>query len=113
MKSICILAAFLLLGAGCVSTKSSERQSAQIKKPKVVEAGCGQCLMGMKEKKGCDLAVRFDGNSYFVDGFKMRQFGDPDADDGMCERMHKAKVTGEVVNGRFVAKTFEPLPQEN
>ncbi|MBA4150868.1 MAG: hypothetical protein H0X66_22380 [Verrucomicrobia bacterium] len=76
----------------------------------MVDAGCGQCLLGLKEKKGCDLAVRMKGQSYFVDGFKMRQFGDPDEDGGMCNVLRKTKVTGEIVNNRFQATTFDLVP---
>ncbi|MBA4150842.1 MAG: hypothetical protein H0X66_22245 [Verrucomicrobia bacterium] len=76
-----------------------------------MDAGCGQCLLGLKEKKGCDLAVRISGQSYFVDGFKMRQFGDPDEDTGMCNVLHKANVTGKVVDNRFQAESFDLLPR--
>lgn len=94
---------------GCASTSHSSLGKAS--KPTVVEAGCGQCQFGLKEKKGCDLAVRSNGQSYFVDGFTMRQFGNPDADGGMCNTIKKAKVTGQVVNGRFAASRFELLPE--
>ncbi|MFN7140504.1 MAG: DUF6370 family protein, partial [Limisphaerales bacterium] len=59
----------------------------------------------------CDLAVRLKGQSYFVDGFKMKQFGDPDAEGGMCNQLRKAKVQGDVVNNRFQATSFELLPR--
>jgi len=93
-----------ILLAGCASAPNP------ITEPAVVEASCGQCLFGLKGKGGCDLAVRIDGKSYFVDGFTIAQFGDTHADDGMCNVVRKAKVTGEVRNGRFAASTFEVLP---
>ncbi|MFN7140157.1 MAG: DUF6370 family protein [Limisphaerales bacterium] len=95
------LAATSILLTGCATTQKS--------KSAVADAGCGQCLLGLKEKKGCDLAVRLNGQSYFVDGFKMKQFGDPDAEGGMCNKLRKAKVQGEVVNNRFQATSFELL----
>lgn len=40
---------------------------SQQKESKIVEVACGQCQFKMKQKKGCDLAVRIDGKSYFVE----------------------------------------------
>ena len=53
-------------------------------KKQVVEAACGQCQFKMKDKKGCDLAVRIDGKSYFVEGTKIDEHGDAHADDGFA-----------------------------
>jgi len=103
----------LLITSGCTSGPDSARVTEKVEKPIVVEAGCGQCLLGLKgEKKGCDLAVRIDGKSYFVDGFKMDDFGDAHANDGMCNAVRQAKVTGEIANGRLVASSFTLLPAE-
>lgn len=103
----------LLITSGCASGPNSARVTEKVEKPIVVDAGCGQCLLGLKgEKKGCDLAVRIDGKSYFVDGFKMDDLGDAHAKDGMCNAVRQAKVTGEIANGRFVASSFNLLPVE-
>jgi hypothetical protein len=103
----------LIIASGCASGPGTTQITAKGAKSIVVDAGCGQCLLGLKgEKKGCDLAVRIDGKSYFVDGFKMSDFGDAHADDGMCNATHQAKVTGEIVNGRFVASSLKLLPVE-
>ncbi|MCA0348847.1 MAG: hypothetical protein LCH35_06270 [Bacteroidetes bacterium] len=85
--------------------------SAQ-EKPKVqiVEASCGQCQFGMKDKKGCDLAVRIDGKSYFVDGTKLDDHGDAHAEDGFCSAVRKAEVVGEVKDNKFVVSYFKLLP---
>lgn len=105
-----LFSAFLLvLASGCVSTSNSVR----ITEPTVVDASCGQCHFGLAGKQGCDLAVRIDGKSYFVDGFKMDQFGDTHADDGMCKVIRKARVTGEIRKNRFAASSFELLPAAN
>jgi hypothetical protein len=50
-------------------------------KPQIVEASCGQCQFGM-EGHGCELAVRIDGKSYFVDGSSIDSHGDAHAKDG-------------------------------
>jgi hypothetical protein len=66
--------------------------------------------LGLKGK-GCALAVRMDGQSYFVDGSDIDSHGDAHADDGFCNKVRKAKVQGEVVDGRFKATYFELLPE--
>lgn len=70
-----------------------------------VEAGCGQCLMGLPGE-GCDLAVRIDGTAYFVDGAHIDDHGDAHAADGLCNSIRRAHVAGKVVDGRFVANSF-------
>ena len=72
----------------------------------VVEAACGQCQFGMTEKSGCDLAVRIDGKSYFVDGTKIDEHGDAHADDGFCVVIRNANVKGKIVDGRFKSESF-------
>ena len=78
----------------------------------VVEASCGECQFGM-EGNGCDLAVRIDGKSYYVDGTGMEDHDDAHGDHGMCNCVRHAKVSGEVKNERFVVTSFELLPPED
>ena len=61
---------------------------------------------GMAEKSGCDLAVRIDGKSYFVDGTNIHEHGDAHADDGFCEVIRNANVKGEIIEGRFKSESF-------
>lgn len=103
MKKL-LLVAFLTLGINAMN--------AQEKKPQVVEASCGQCQFGMKGKAGCDLAVRIDGKTYFVDGTDINKHGDAHADDGFCSAIRKAEVVGEIKNDRFVASSFKLLPMK-
>jgi len=91
----------------CISVNAQEKPKTQ-----VVEAACGQCQFGMKGKGGCDLAVRIDGKSYFVDGTDINKHGDAHAADGFCSAIRKAEVVGEVKNDRFVATSFKVLPVE-
>jgi len=75
----------------------------------IVEASCGQCQFGMSGK-GCSLAVRVDGKSYFVDGADIDSFGDAHSDDGFCEAIRTAEVQGEIINNRFKATYFKLIP---
>jgi hypothetical protein len=98
-------------------SSSAQTKSAKASKPdpnkkiQVVEAACGECQFGM-EGKSCDLAVRIDGKSYFVDGTSIDQHGDAHAKDGFCKAVRKAEVQGEIVNNRFKATYFKLLPKE-
>lgn len=78
---------------------------------KIVEAACGECMFKMKGND-CELAVRIDGKAYFVDGSKIDDHGDAHADNGFCNRVRKASVSGKVIDGRFVATSFKLLPEE-
>ncbi len=69
--------------------------------PTQLDASCGQCQFGMPGE-GCDLAVRIQDDVYYVDGTSIDDHGDAHADDGLCNCVRKAMVTGEVVAGRFV-----------
>ncbi|MDX1927057.1 MAG: DUF6370 family protein [Pirellulaceae bacterium] len=112
-----ILVSCLLLTVGCQpstvaltdskQTSSHEQNSHVVSQ--VVDASCGECQFNM-EGKGCDLAVRIDGKPYFVDGAKMDDHGDAHSQHGMCNAIRKAKVTGEIKDGRFVASAFELQP---
>jgi len=99
MKNI-LFATFLFIGIA-VQAQSKKK----FDKPTVVEASCGECQFGMKGES-CDLAVRIDGKTYFVDGTKIDQHGDAHAKDGFCNAIRKASVTGEIVGNRFKATSF-------
>lgn len=92
---------FLLV---CMAVTAQDKTKVQ-----VVEVSCGQCQFGMKAN-GCDLAVRLDGKTYFLDGTKIDEHGDAHAEDGFCNAVRQAEVIGEVKDGRFVATYFKLLP---
>lgn len=107
MKKIITVAFFLI---GMASMNAQEKKTEQ--KTQVVEASCGQCQFGMKDKPGCDLAVRIDGKSYFVEGTDINKHGDAHAHDGFCSAIRQAEVVGEVKNNKFVVSQFKLLPQK-
>ena len=78
-------------------------------KIQIVEASCGQCQFKM-EGKSCDLAVRIDGKSYFVEGTNIDSHGDAHAADGFCASIRKAEVIGEIKDNKFVVTHFKLLP---
>jgi len=78
---------------------------------RIVEAACGECQFSMPGT-GCDLAVRIDGQDCFVDGTGIDDHGDAHANEGLCNAVRKARVSGEVRDGKFVATAFELLPQD-
>ena len=86
--------------------KIDSPQENNISINQVVEVSCGQCQFRMTEKSGCDLAVKIDGKSYFVDGTTIHDHGDAHADDGFCRAIRQAEVKGEIIDGRFKAESF-------
>jgi len=72
----------------------------------VVELSCGECQFDL-EGKSCDLAIRQNGQAVFVDGFGIDDFGDAHSKEGLCNCVRKARVTGKMVEGRFVATKIE------
>lgn len=99
MKKL-IFVLFLIIGiAAQAQTKK------KFDKPTIVEASCGECQFGMKGKS-CDLAIRIDGKSYFVDGTTIHDHGDAHDDNGFCNAVRKASVTGTIEKDRFKATSF-------
>lgn len=103
-----LLLFFFLFSATFVNAQDKKGQS----KTQIVEAACGQCQFKIKGH-GCDLAVRIDGNSYFVDGTSIDSHGDAHAADGFCAAISKAEVAGEIVDNRFKATSFKLLPKKS
>ena len=109
----------IVLLAGCQS-QSVVEDDGQQREPannipafgQVIDASCGQCQFDM-EGEGCTLAVRIDGKTYYVEGSTIDDHGDAHGEDGLCNCVRKARVEGEVIDGKFVATVFEVLPQDD
>ena len=105
----------IILVTALAISSSAQIKTAKVSKPdpnkkiQVVEASCGECQFGM-EGTSCDLAVKIDGKSYFVDGTAIDEHGDAHAKDGFCKAVRKAEVQGEIVNNRFKATYIKQLP---
>lgn len=113
-SSLIVLLSITFFGCQRYESEKAETKAKQkvAKTPIAAEAACGQCKFGLKGE-GCDLAVRIDGKAYYVVGASIDDFGDAHADDGLCMAVRKAKVEGEIKDGRFVATKFEVLPAED
>lgn len=93
--------------------QKAQTQQSTVVKNKIVEIACGECKFKMTGKS-CDLAVRIDGKPYFVDGKGIDDFGDAhDEKHGFCNVINTAKVSGDIVDGRFRAKKIELIPTKD
>jgi len=116
MKSLLTLLAFGFFAASSANAQTTGATAGvaaapdKAKKVRVVDASCGQCKLGLPGKE-CDLAVRIEGKSYYVDGSHIDSHGDAHANDGFCNSIRKAEVQGEVVDNRFKATYFKLLPE--
>ncbi len=107
MKKIMLILLFNLLLTAVYSQNTVNKPDPG-KKIQIVEVACGECKLGLKGES-CDLAIRIDGKSYFVDGTKIDEHGDAHAKDGFCNAIRKAEVQGEIVGNRFNVTYFKLL----
>jgi hypothetical protein len=103
-----ICCSFFVVTAISQHKETKQSQPDSTKKIQIVEAACGECQLGL-DGKSCDLAVRMDGKSYFVDGIDIDSHGDAHAKDGFCKSIRKAEVQGKIVANRFKVTYFKLL----
>ena len=111
IRHLCMLITTLLV-CGCGERSTDVEAAATRSQAGAVEASCGQCQFGM-DAPGCDLAVRLDGTPHFVDGSGIDDHGDAHGPDGLCNVIRLADVSGEIVDGRFVARSFVLRPMDS
>ena len=97
---------FLFVMFSTVILAQNKNEASKIQ---IVEASCGQCQFGM-EGKSCDLAIRMDGKSYFVEGTNIDAHGDAHAKDGFCASIRKAAVIGTIKDNKFIVTYFKLQP---
>ncbi|WP_291116179.1 DUF6370 family protein [Flavobacterium sp. UBA6135] len=104
----------LLLFLFCLPFTALCQNENKEKKAKVFQAkaACGQCQLELPGY-GCDLAVVLDNKAYFVVNGDIDAHGDAHADDGLCNAIRDAEVSGEVIEGKFKATFFKLLPLKN
>lgn len=105
MKKSFAVAALLIVsfaGMGQQKPQTDFTKRDPSKKIQQAEVSCGECQFKMKGK-GCHLAVRIDGKSFWVSNADVDAFGDAhDKKMGFCNKIRKADVQGEVKNNRYV-----------
>ena len=107
MYKFLIILLFVFIGCSTKTINNTEpHERKDISIHQVVEAACGKCKFGMTEKLSCDLAVRIDGKTYFVDGTNIHEHGDAHADDGFCVVIRSANVKGKIIDDRFKSESF-------
>ncbi len=77
MKNLLFILGFItfpLLAGAQTTTKLLDKPDTT-KKVLIVEASCGQCKFGLPGM-GCSLAVRIDGQAYYVNGTNIDSHGD-------------------------------------
>jgi hypothetical protein len=98
MKKLLLLSIFFI-GLSCANKKVEVQQVAEI--------SCGQCKFDL-EGGGCNLAVRFNDQAYYVDGFGIDDFGDAhDVKKGFCNVISKGEITGIIEGGKFIASSIK------
>ena len=102
MKYILILMIFFSTNVFAQQEAKSKNILDSSKKIIQVEISCGECKFKMIGKS-CDLAIKIEGKTYFVDGASIDDFGDAHAQDGFCKAIRKADAQGTIVKGRFKA----------
>lgn len=102
MKNVILILMALIFNIGTKAQTSPKKLAATIISNRIVDIACGECKFKMKGKS-CDLAVRIEGKTYFVDGKNIDDFGDAHGEHGFCNAISKAKVSGKIVNNRFKA----------
>jgi len=97
----------LITGSIIVNAQTSDIATPDpSKKTSTVEVSCGQCNFALPGK-GCELAIRIDGQAYFVEGTDIDDYGDAHAHDGFCEAIKTAEVQGELKDGKFKVSYFK------
>lgn len=91
---------------------TGDKGSAQTLVEQTVEASCGQCQFEMGGI-GCDLAIRIGDNSYWVDGTGIDDHGDAHGEDGLCNCIRNAIVSGEIKDDRIHVGSFELVAEKN
>ena len=103
---IFFLLTMLSLSSSIYTQSAKTKTLDSTKKVLIVEASCGECQFKMKGK-GCTLAIRIEGKSYFVGKANIDDFGDAHSNEGFCNAIRKAKVQGQIVGDKFIASFFE------
>ena len=104
----CLVVSSLAFLFGCGETTPIAEEAIKVEN-KVLDASCGTCNFDLRGD-GCAMAVKVGDKAYFVDGIPDMDKAQMHEDGGICVTVRQAKVSGEVMKGRFVASALELLP---
>ena len=92
-----------------VSKKSSSFITAIPKSGEIegfVISSCGICNFGYKKNKGCSLTIKIGDTVYPVEGTKIHNHGDPHSEEGFCNSIRVAYVSGKIEKKKFHSSSF-------
>ncbi|WP_444671294.1 DUF6370 family protein [Flavobacterium columnare] len=98
MKKTLLLAIFFTFNL------SAQEKKKELKDQKV-EASCGLCQLETKDND-CTLSIRYQNKVYPVIGTNIDDHGDAHSYNGFCNTIRKARVSGTLHKGKFLAKKF-------
>ena len=110
-KKLIITVIILFVGSALHAQSNQGYGKADNRKPMLeVEAGCGMCMFGLKDKD-CLLSIRKDDKVLHVRGTGIDDHGDAHGDDGFCNATHRARVQGLTKGESFIVTYFELIPK--
>ena len=107
---------YILLFTVLFSENASAQESKLTKKPDPrkplieVEAGCGMCKFGLKDKD-CLLTIRKNDKVLHVKGTDIDDHGDAHGDDGFCNAIRRATIQGQVKGDTIMVTYFQLIPK--
>ena len=107
---VAVLVASMLFVACGNSSEEGPVSDPQELVARTVEAGCAMCIYEMEGVEKCTLAVKVDGQPYYVTGSTIFDHGDAHAADGICMTAREAVVDGKIEDGKVVATRLEFKP---
>ena len=69
-------------------------------------ASCGMCNFAYKGVKGCSLTIKVGDTVYPVEGNSIHNHGNPHSEEGMCNAIRVAYVSGKVKINKFHSDSF-------
>lgn len=97
----------VIIAAGILVSCAVSKQQKEMNQ--IVEISCGICQFDMTGDK-CDLAARIDDKTYYIEGSSFEDHGDEHADDGFCNAVRQAQITGQIKHGILMVSSIELLP---
>jgi hypothetical protein len=111
MKNTILIACLVCLSSSIIAQSKQGAGKVDPRKSVLeVEAGCGMCMFGLKDKD-CLLAIRKADKVWHVKGTGIDDHGDAHGDDGFCNATHRANVQGKEKGDTFVVTYFQLIPK--